>query len=97
MLEVGGWNVETDFDCTSLQVSQTDVKLGEPVTVTANIANTFLDGSRVTLILDGQPAVSKWAWARAGKSDTVSFDVQLGRPGRHRLQVGKTTGTITVR
>ena len=56
------------------------VKAGQPVTVSATIADTFLGGSRVTLLVDGQPAGSQWAWARGEKSARVSFEVSL--PGR---------------
>lgn len=68
-MEAGGWNIQTDYDCRNLTISSAEVKADEPVTVSATIANTFLDGSRVTLLVDGQPANSKWAWARGGKSD----------------------------
>jgi exo-1,4-beta-D-glucosaminidase len=80
-LEVGGWNIETDFDCTDLRAEQN--------TVTATIANTFLDGSRVTLFVDDKPAGTKWVWARAGKTDTVKFPVQLDHPGEHRIRLGR--------
>jgi len=95
-LEVGGWNIETDFQCRNLALSSTDVKAGETVTVTATIANTFLDGSRVTLLLDGKPIASKWAWGRAGRTDSVSFKLALDKPGKHDVQVGNKTARITV-
>ncbi len=78
VLEVGGWNVETDFDCTDLKI--------EPGMVTATIANTFLDGSRVTLYVDGKPAASQWAWARGNKKDTVTLPIQVGQ---HQIKVGR--------
>jgi exo-1,4-beta-D-glucosaminidase len=77
-LEVGGWNIETDFDCTDLRI--------ERDTVTATVANTFLDGSRVTLYVDGKPADSKWAWARGKKTDTVKFSIPAGK---HEIKIGR--------
>ena len=54
VLEVGGWNIQTEYQCNDLKASKTELKAKEPLTVTAQIANTFLDGSRVTLFVDGQ-------------------------------------------
>jgi hypothetical protein len=58
-LEVGGWNIQTEYRCTDLKLSQTTVKVGEPLTATARITDTFLDGSRVTVVVDGKPAGAK--------------------------------------
>jgi len=96
-LEVGGWNIETDFECRNLGVPKTEVKAGETVTVTATVANTFLDGSRVTLTVDGKPAAAKWAWARGDKTDRVAFKLPLDRPGQHTVQVGNKTARVAVR
>lgn len=96
-LEVGGWNVQTDYACTGLKLSQPAVKLGESVTVSARIAETFLDGSRVTLAVDGKPSGAKWAWARGGKTDEVSFTLSLPQAGAHRVTVGKQEAEVTVK
>lgn len=88
ILEVGGWNVASIFDCRSLAVSKREPKAGEPLTVTANIANTFLDGSRVPLLVDGQPSDAKWAWARGDVTDQLVFDTRIAKPGEHTLTVG---------
>ncbi|MHB9048006.1 MAG: glycoside hydrolase family 2 protein, partial [Pirellulales bacterium] len=96
VLEVGGWNVQTDFDCTSLAVSSTKAKPGEAIKATATIAETFLDGSRVAILVDGQPESSKWAWARDGRRDRVEFTLQLDRPGEHAIQVGRQTVRVDV-
>jgi len=96
-LELGGWNIASEVQCSALTVSPSEAKAGEPVTVTAQIANTFLDGSRVTLLHDGEPAASKWAWARAGQRDRVTFQLRFDEIRRHRIQVGNKTAVITVR
>ena len=88
MLEVGGWNIETDYDCTALAMSPEDIRVGKPVTITADIANTFLDGSRVALRLDGKPAAFKWAWARGRERQTLQFPLTFDRPGKHAITVG---------
>jgi hypothetical protein len=95
-LEVGGWNLETDFDCRSLEISPREPKAGQACTVTATIANTFLDGSRVFLRVDGHPAASAWGWARADKTQTLTFPARLERAGKRELVVGKKRIEITV-
>ncbi len=87
-LEVGGWNLETNYVCKDLTTSKTEVKIDEPVSVTANIGHTFLDGSRVTLLVDGKPASRKWAWAREDRTDAIVFRVSFSQPGEHTLAVG---------
>jgi hypothetical protein len=95
-LEVGGWTVESDFDCAALTVSPKEIRAGEPFTVTATVANTFLDGSRVVLRLHGQPVASKWAWARAGRKESLAFPLNLKHLGRHEIAVGGQQISVTV-
>jgi len=87
VLEVGGWNIQTEYQCKALKVSQTQLKAKETLTVTAQIADTFLDGSRVTLLVDGQPVDKKWAWARgqSGRRGLVQPEtVATRQPSRER-------------
>ncbi|MBM3891124.1 MAG: hypothetical protein FJ388_18585 [Verrucomicrobia bacterium] len=91
VIEVGGWNMETDYRCVALKPSKPAVKAGESFTVTARITDTFLDGSRVTLLVNGQPADSKWAWARSSKADEIIFTLALPHSGKHRLTVADRT------
>ena len=51
---MGGWNVVSPFECTGLKVSKRQAKLGETVRVTAEIANTFIDGAPVELLMEGK-------------------------------------------
>jgi len=87
-LEVGGWNIESGFHCQALAVLQKVIKRGKRFTVTATVAETFLDGSRVALQLDGKPVAFEWAWARAGRQDSLGFPLTLDQPGRHEIVVG---------
>jgi exo-1,4-beta-D-glucosaminidase len=87
-LEVGGWNVEGNFDCVGLTINEDKRKVGESVTVTATISNTFLDGSRVPLKVDGQVWETRWAWVRDGGKQALTFRATFDRPGRHTLEVG---------
>ncbi len=87
-LEVGGWNVQSDFDCPALAVSPKGIKPGERFTLTASVANTFLDGSRVFLEVDGKPAAFRWAWARGAQKQMLTFPLVMDRPGKHTLVVG---------
>jgi hypothetical protein len=88
LLEVGGWNVESGFDCVGLAAAPKEAKAGESVTVTANISNTFLDGSRVPLRLDGKVVDAQWVWARRSGRQALTFRMAFDRPGRHTLEVG---------
>jgi len=95
-LEVGGWNVESDFDCAALAVSPKEIKAGERFTVTTSVANTFLDGSRVFLKVDGKPTAFRWAWARAGRKESLGFPFILEQSGRHEIAVGGQKLSVTV-
>jgi hypothetical protein len=87
-LEIGGWNVESDFDCPALVVSRHEVKVGQSLTVTARISNTFLDGSRVPLYVNGAVQGSCWAWARGDASLELPFSLNFDQPGLHEIRVG---------
>ena len=95
-LEVGGWNIETDYRCVALQTPREPLKPGQLITVWATIADTFPAGSRLTLLVNGQPASSQWAWARGDKSARISFEVTPDKVGSHRLVLGGQTVTIDV-
>jgi len=97
ILEVGGWNIQSDHECRTLAASRVEVKPSELFTVIAEIANTFVDGSRVVLTVDGKPVASKWAWARASRRDTVAFALQLAEPGKREIRVGGNAASIVVR
>lgn len=95
-LEVGGWNIQASYRCTGVKPTKTSVNANEVFTVTAEISDTFLDGSRVPLVVDGQPASNRWAWARNGETDEVSFQVNLPHSGTHRFGVGDKQCQVTV-
>jgi len=95
-LEVGGWNVQTKYDCADLKASKTEFKAQEPVTVTARISHTFLDGSRVALLADGRPVGAKWAWARGDSTDEIVFETAFSEPGAHTLSVGAQSVRVKV-
>ena len=95
-LEVGGWNVASDFTCSTMSVSRWEVKAGEAFDVQATVDRTFLDGSRVPLIVDGETAATKWCWARQ-KPESVRFTIKIEKPGPHRIQVGERTVTVDVK
>ncbi|MFA5191627.1 MAG: glycoside hydrolase family 2 protein [Verrucomicrobiia bacterium] len=95
-LEVGGWNIQTDYRCSALKPAKPAVKAGEVFTVTARITDTFLDGSRVALLVDGQRTDAKWSWARGRKADEITFALSLSQPGKHRLTVANRTAEVTV-
>jgi hypothetical protein len=87
VLEVGGWNIETPWECRALDVVPANAKAAQRVTVSATIASTFLDGSRVTLYLDDQPIDSQFVWARGASQAKAEFDIQVPM-GRHSFRMG---------
>jgi hypothetical protein len=97
VVEVGGWNVLSGFECGGLQVSKREVGINEPFTVTADVRNTFIDGSRIPLYIDGRIVASKLVWARAGAGRKVEFMLKLDKAGAHELRLGKEVSTIVVR
>lgn len=96
-VEVGGWNIASAFECAGVAVSKPEVRPNEEVTVTADIANTFIGGSRVVLLIEGKPAASRLVWARAGKKDKAVFKIKLEVPGQRILQVGDRKVPVIVR
>ena len=96
VLEVGGWNISTDFNCAALTASAKEIKVGEPFTVTASIADTFLDGSRVCLNVDGKPTGFGRAWARGGQREELAFSLTFEQPGKYALAVGNKELKLTI-
>lgn len=94
-VEVGGWNIESDFECTKLEFPTAQLKADEPFTITATIANTFIDGSIVPLYVDKKIVDSKLVWTRAGDARKVDFTLCC-KPGWHELLVGDKTTSISV-
>ena len=96
VLEVGGWNVLSDFDVLALELDREVAKVGEPLSVTARVAHTFLDGSRVPVYVDGRVWESRWAWARGEDAQELRFRLSVLQPGQHEIGVGPKKLTITV-
>lgn len=97
VVEVGGWNVQTSFDCTDLKLSKTEVPVNEPVSVVATIKNTFLDGSRIELCVDNEAVASTFLWARGDASRPATFELKLSQPGSHEIQVGDRRAVLLVK
>lgn len=95
-VQVGGWNILTDFQCTALEVSKMAATAGDPITVTATIANTFIDGSRVSLFVDEKPIDSAFVAPTAlNAAAKVDFTIRLPA-GSHQLRVGSKAASILV-
>jgi len=80
-VEVGGWNIESAFECAGVDVSKPEVRPNEEVVVTASIANTFIDGSRVALLVDDKPVVSRLVWPARARRIRQSSRSSWKRPG----------------
>ncbi len=78
-----------------LTASKTDVAAGEELVLDATISRTFLDGSRIPLMIDGKVAETKWALARK-KPEHVQFPIKIEQPGEHRIAVGEKSVVVRV-
>jgi hypothetical protein len=97
VLEVGGWNIQTDYKCEYLKPSSNIVNLGENFTLTAGILDTFLDGSRTQLLMDNKPVATRWAWNRGGKSNEITFNLSPTVLGKHVFTIANKSVMIEVR
>ncbi len=88
-LSIGGWNVISDFDVQDLKVTPSQLKAGEIGRASAKISNTFLDGARIPVFIDGKLQSCPWAWARARQTAELSFPLKIAEPGLHELTIGK--------
>ncbi len=95
VVEVGGWNIPGKFECTSLELSKGEVAIGETFMVRATVENTFVDGSKIGLYVDGKLVDSKLIWARAEKSREIFFELGLVDVGPHEIKVGSIIGGAT--
>jgi exo-1,4-beta-D-glucosaminidase len=96
-LQIGGWNIRTPYKCTKLQASAVTLTKDDTLKLTAVISNTFLDGSRVWLEIDGKPQLAKWAWAIKEKSDTLIFKSRFSEAGKHQLRIGERLIELNVK
>ena len=96
-LEIGGWNVLTQFTCTDLKLSKDQASVDEPVSVVATIKNTFLDGSRIELCVDDEVVDSTFLWARGDIARQAGFELKLDKPGPHEIKVGDRTVSLLVK
>jgi hypothetical protein len=87
-LELGGWNIVAPFQCKGLLAGKQTVKKGEILTITAVISDTFLDGSRVPILVDGSALACPWSWARGKQQQELSHQFCIQESGRHRISVG---------
>jgi exo-1,4-beta-D-glucosaminidase len=92
VVEVGGWNVPGEFECTCLEV--VDGAENGAFIVTATVENTFVDGSRIGLYVDGKLVDSKLVWARGETSREVTFELVLGDVEPHEIKVGNLAKTV---
>jgi exo-1,4-beta-D-glucosaminidase len=89
-VEVGGWNVETDYRCRSVNFSPPGFKAGQHVTMTVDIGDTFLDGSLVEVRINGKVVGTQRAWARGNRTQRLAFPgVRFDRAGKHIVTAGK--------
>ena len=59
--------------------------------------NTFLDGSRVAMYIDGKCSDTQWSYARGGMQNDITFSVELQERGKHLLTVANQSITVKVK
>jgi len=96
ILEVGGWNIESNFKCLSAEVSPLLTKAGQPCAVNVRVSDTFLDGARVFVRCDGKPVASSFAFARGGQSQSLAIPLKIDAAGKHELSIGNRKLQVTV-
>jgi exo-1,4-beta-D-glucosaminidase len=96
VIDVGGWNVLSPFECSKVRVSHNEVKTGELFQVTATLERTSLDGSVVQLLVDNRPVASKRVWARGGRAREATIQIWLDTAGPHTLKIGNQEASVSV-
>jgi hypothetical protein len=102
-LAVFGYGVEAPppaaFKISSLDISPTEVNIGETVNITALVTNTGGQSAsyQVILKIDGVAKTSKEVILDAGASERVSFTALKGTVGTHSVDVNGATGTFEVK
>ena len=87
-----------EFRVSSLEVSPSEVVLGESVTVSADIENLEeVEGDyTATLMVDGEVVDTKEITVGAGATERVSFTLSLESSGAHTIELGGVTTTAKV-
>ena len=89
---------EAKFEVTNLNISKHEVGIGEPIIVTADIANIGESDGTYTAILkiDDTGAEVKEITLAMGKKQTVEFTLIEATPGTYNISIGEQAGTISV-
>jgi len=95
VIEVGGWNIQTDYECVRIDTAKKELLSNEEFTVVATIQNTFIDGSLVDLLVDNVSVVTQRIYARRESRD-VAFNLKLSHPGSHTISVADQAVTVRV-
>jgi hypothetical protein len=86
------------FVANGLSATPAEVKVGENVTISLNVAN---DGEEtgsysVELKIDGQTIDSQMVTLAGGQSETVSFTISEAKAGQYEVTVSGLNGSFTV-
>jgi len=98
-LAAAGNHGTDSFDVVDAEVSAETVSVGESVTVSATVENSFdsLTTQEVTLSQDGNVVNSTTVTLDDGQSESVSFTRTLDQPGEYEFAVNdESAGAVTV-
>ena len=87
------------FEVSALAVTPGEVGPGEPVIITADVANTGeVEGTYpARLELDSVAVASQETWMDAGMTRTVTFEVVKDEAGRYKVGIGGQSQVLTVK
>jgi len=88
-----------EFEVVSLNVMPPGVRVGETVSVTAEVKNTSdTEGTYAAILtIDGAEAGRKDITVAAGATETVTFSLVKDTPGTYKVAVGELSSTLTVK
>jgi hypothetical protein len=88
-----------EFNTSALTITPAKVKAGEPVTISALVANTgdAAGTYNVSLKIDNNLVETKEITLAAGASQVVSFTTSQDTPGKHTVDIDGNVGTLTIK
>jgi hypothetical protein len=87
-----------NYTITSLNISSSSIKPGEPVTITAEIKNNTVNAGnfKVTVSVNGIPEIEQSISLGAGKTQKLIYTLSRENPGNYTISIGSRNGSFSV-